>query len=249
MKALNPYLFIHIGLLIRLLRHSQGFHIPEITKAIDTLIVQIENANFQVSLSGSSDLKSFRDNLQKDTNKSRSITSSEVSQLSNMMNVIEKIVYSEAHTKRIYILTEERYSLDLLMNHPEKLFAEKVYNRLPLLARYDLKEGFLCIPFLRTTAAAFHILRATEATLKKYYFTKIKHMRVDTPMWGNMTTHLESRKKRDLSLLRKLDYIRKNYRNPTTHPEAVYTEENIHELLSLCIDVINCMACSFSEEA
>ena len=167
MEALDPYRFIHIGLCIRILMHSRGLAISFIADEARKLLNNLDGAGFQVSSVGTQDLKSFLDKLKTDVNQSRALTEEEVSSLSSIMLVVEKMVFAEAQTKRIYVLTEGRFSLDCLMNHPEKIFASGVFEKLPILARYDLKEGFLCIVFSRPTAAAFHILRATEATLKK----------------------------------------------------------------------------------
>lgn len=35
------------------------------------------------------------------------------------MKTIEKIVYAEASTKSIFVVSEERYSLETLMKYPE----------------------------------------------------------------------------------------------------------------------------------
>ncbi len=62
-------------------------------------------------------------------------------------------------------------------------------------------------------------------------------------MWGNMLKQLVERKKNRLPdpLLECLDNIRKSYRNPTNHPEAVYSVDEAEDLLGLCIDVTNKM--------
>jgi len=58
-----------------------------------------------------------------------------------------------------------------------------------------------------------------------------------------MLRQLVERKKKKLpdTLLESLDYIRKSYRNPTNHPEAVYSLDQAEDLLGLCIDVTNKM--------
>jgi len=151
-------------------------------------------------------------------------------------------VFAEAQTKKIYILSESRFSLDSLINKPWQMFAKGAFICLPKIAAYDVSEAFMCIVLSRATATAFHILRATEATLREYYCQVVKRGRVKQTMWGNMVNHLRTRRKPDESLLQRLDYIRDTYRNPTSHPEARYTIEEAQDLLGLCIDVINAMS-------
>ncbi len=243
----SPYLFIHIGLMIRLLRHAQDFSIRTITKEGETLGRQLETVNFAVSSEGLNELTAFLSQLKQEDKQDRKITAYEVKELSEFMSVVEKIVFAEAQTKKIYILTESRFNLDNLTNNPEQMFAKGAFSRLSRLTAYDVREGFMCIVLSRATAAAFHLLRATEGTLRDYYFNIVKRGRAKKPMWGNMIQHLRSRRKPDESLLQRLDYIRDTYRNPTSHPEARHTIEQAQDLLGLCIDVINVMAKALPE--
>jgi len=60
-------------------------------------------------------------------------------------------------------------------------------------------------------------------------------------MWGNMIIGLNKRRDRKVGLLKRLEYIKDSFRNPTSHPEATYNIEGAQDLLGLCIDVINSM--------
>jgi hypothetical protein len=242
MYDLSPYLFIYIGLIIRLLHHAQGFNIGIIIGEGEKLANNLIQADFAVSSAGLRDLKQFLDELKKEDAPDRIITSEELQRMSDIMLIVEKMVYAEAQTKKIYILTEPRFSLDSLINKPWQMFAKGVFICLPKIAAYDVSEAFMCIVLSRATATAFHILRATEATLREYYCQVVKRGRVKQTMWGNMVNHLRTRRKPDESLLQRLDYIRDTYRNPTSHPEARYTIEQAQDLLGLCIDVINAMS-------
>ena len=238
----SPYLFIHIGLIIRLLRHAQEFKIGEIIGEGEWLAKDLIQADFAVSSAGLRDLKQFLDELKKEDAPDRIITSEELQRMSKIMHIVEKMVFAEAQTKKIYILSESRFSLDSLINKPWQMFAKGAFICLPKIAAYDVSEAFMCIVLSRATATAFHILRATEATLREYYCQVVKRGRVKQTMWGNMVNHLRTRRKPDESLLQRLDYIRDTYRNPTSHPEARYTIEEAQDLLGLCIDVINAMS-------
>lgn len=242
MVSLSPYLFIHIGLDIRLLRHAQDFTVEVILTEAQTLIRNLESANFPVSVAGSFNLKQFVSTLESDADKKRKITSFETASLSSIMHLLENIVYAEAQTKIVYVVGETRFSLESLMEHPDRMFASGVFEKLSPISKFDLFEGFNCLVFSRATAGAFHILRGTESILRSYYQTKIKRGREQQPMWANMVNALNAKRNKNGNLLQKLDFIRVNYRNPTAHPDAVYSTENLQDLIGLCIDVINAMA-------
>ena len=43
-------------------------------------------------------------------------------------------------------------------------------------------------------------------------------------------------------LLNNLDNIRQSFRNPTQHPEKIYDIQEVQDLWSLCVDVVNRMS-------
>ena len=61
-------------------------------------------------------------------------------------------------------------------------------------------------------------------------------------MWGNMLDGLMARRGHDDKLLERLKYIKDTFRNPTSHPETVYTLTEAQDLVGICIDVVNRMA-------
>src|SRR5580704_15255734 len=61
------------------------------------------------------------------------------------------------------------YDTRLLMTRPEEKFPERVRSILPPQVLADLKQAASCLAFDIPTACAFHVCRATEALLLKYY--------------------------------------------------------------------------------
>lgn len=237
MQTINPYLFIIIGLGIRALRHCGGLTYSFIVTEGERLTESLKNVNFQVSIAGSLKLKDF---IEKNKHKQPNtiLTEAEATELYSIMGEIEQMVYAEAQTKYILVASEKRYNIDNLLNFPENMFMPEVFLKLPILAQYDLGEGFICLAFSRATASAFHVLRATEAVLKELYFLKIKRGRDKLPTWGSMTDALKKRRDADQKLIERLDYIRLKHRNPTDHPDLIYNVEDAEDLLGLCIEVI-----------
>jgi len=240
MEIENPYKFIAIGLGIRALMHCVGFSRNFLIQEAEKLITIIKNVGFPVSSMGTLELETFVEELKKTS--ISALNSKESKELNAIMKKLERIVWAEAKTKSIFIVSEKRYSIDMLLNHPENIFQEGIFSSLNNLARYDFTEGLLCFVCSRPTACSFHILRSMEGILKDVYFKKIKKSeREKYPMLGNMIKGLRN-KRIDQTLLDRLDYIRLNYRNPTDHPQDVYTIDDAGNIIGICVEVIDKMA-------
>lgn len=244
MKIDTSYRFIAIGLAVRLLKHITGKEPASfVTRHIDGLVVQLEAVNFQVSLAGLSELKQINEEL-KEVKKHKKLSEQMVSQISREMTLAEKVIHAEAKTKNVYTLPERRFNSDFLLNHPQNILREGVFEKLSDTAKVDIKSACRCVLFGEATAAAFHILRASEEILKQYYFHHKKHNRLEKPMWGPMTTELRNKRRNKPSdvILDSLDLVRISYRNPTQHPNAVYDIDEVQDLFGVCVDLINKMA-------
>lgn len=246
MHSINCYEYISVGLDLRILRYVKSSALKKSVKNTITQLAEgLKEINFSVSLayldstSYSRMMKLFED-LQ-DTDQIGDDLKGKVKLFSERL---EPVVFAEACTKTIYVLPERRFNTDILLNKPDNLLANGIYERLDDIARIDISSSCKCILFGEATAAAFHILRATESVLKRYYFIHRQRKRLEKPMWGPMIEQLraKTRNKPPSVLLDSLDVIRLNYRNPTQHPQAIYTIDSAQDLLGVCLDVIGKMA-------
>jgi len=171
------------------------------------------------------------------------LSSSLVSDIKEEFSGLEKVVFAEAITKKIYVLPNRRFNTEYLLSEPSKLLKNGAFEKLEEIARIDFSSSCRCILFGEATAAAFHILRATESVLKSYYFHHRRKDRLKTPMWGPMTQQLRAKSKNKPSetLLNSLDLVRTAYRNPTQHPEAIYEIDSAQDLFGVCLDLIGKM--------
>lgn len=164
-----------------------------------------------------------------------------VPRIRDAMNELRPTLEAEARGMIAYILSERRYRIDHLIKYPDQLFASGVFAKLPELSRTDFSEAGKCLAFERPTAAAFHLLRGIEGTLRHYYCAKIRRKRT-TLMWGPMIHSMRSMPKRfPKILLNHLDHIRDGFRNPTAHPEKVFDIDEAQDLFAICIDAANRM--------
>ena len=244
----NCYSYIQIGLAIRLLRNvSKTSKKKTALSTIKTLKECLEEGNFEVTIAAMNSIRYIEmvEDLEELEEDSSTIGEALCNRVMREFNTIESIVFAESSIKKMYILPSRRFNFDYLLNNPEKLFADGVYSKLVDIAQHDINSACRCLLFGEATAAAFHILRATEAVLKSYYFHHRKTNRLSKPMWANMLDQLraKTRNKPPVALLSSLDLIRDAYRNPTQHPEATYEIDSAQDLFGVCLDVIGKMGC------
>ncbi|MFI6855990.1 hypothetical protein [Streptomyces sp. NPDC050416] len=170
------------------------------------------------------------------------LTADEASEINEGANSLRETLLAETEGYESYVVTDKRYPIETLLAHPERLMTPGVFQALPPIAQYDFKEAGRCIAFELPTAAAFHLMRGTEDTLKYFYCEVIKQKRVAF-MWGPMIKSLKEKKRNPppAVLLTNLDNLRVEFRNPTQHPEKVYDIHEVQDLLSLSVDVVNRM--------
>src|SRR6202012_2778908 len=131
-----------------------------------------------------------------------------------------------------------------LLTDPAALFAPGIFHSLDSGSAYDLSEACRCLAFECSTAAAFHMMRGTEATLRHFYCYVVRRSRLpkERRMWGPMVEAMRKRSSPpSKALLDNLDAIRHNFRNPTQHPDAIFSIDQSQDLLGLVIPVINTM--------
>lgn len=150
---------------------------------------------------------------------------------------------------KAFVTNTKRIAIENLLGGMRSLFNPGVFEKFPEIAAYDFSEAGKCIAFERPTAAAFHILRGTEANLRHYYRSMVRQNRVKSEMWGAIVADLKVRNqtKKYAVLNNHLDNIRASFRNPTQHPEAIYDIHECQDLLSVCIDVNNRMFKAIAE--
>lgn len=164
-------------------------------------------------------------------------------ELREVMESIRNTLFAEAEGNIAFIVTDKRIDIKKLLSDIPGLFALHVYSRLPEIAQKDFTQAGRCISFELPTAAAFHLLRGTEAILRHFYLCIVKRKRVKPLLWGPMVQALRARRKPPNEiLLNNLDNIRHSFRNPTLHPEKCYDIDQVQDLFSLCVDVVNRMA-------
>ena len=241
----NTYVYIQIGLCLRLLRNVTVSDKAKLSSSsIESLKTALQKGNFDVSISAMQSSK-FSDLFEslKGVDELKPLPPDIVSSIREEFSKLENVVFAEALIKKIYVLPSRRFNTEYLLSDPKQLLKSGSYEKLAEIAKTDFSSSCRCILFGEATAAAFHILRATESVLKSYYFHHRRQKRLAKPMWGQMIDQLRLKTKNrpPESLLTSLDLVRTAYRNPTQHPEAIYEIDSAQDLFGVCLDVIGKM--------
>jgi hypothetical protein len=125
------------------------------------------------------------------------------------------------------------YSTLALLNKPEAMFLDQA-KELPSETLREIREAGKCLAFGLATAAGFHLLRAVESVLRKYY--DVLSENAPRPERASMGVYLDAilqLPKVDKDLESVLRQIKKLHRDPIAHPEAALTVPQAVSLLGL----------------
>ena len=197
MIEINTYSYVEIGLVIRYLRSIENITIKEALEQIKRLHSLLTAVNFNVSIAGMTSLNRYAKELE-ELPQEKDLTQEQLRNFHNLVGNLESIIFAEAHTKKAFFVTDKRYNINFLLYEPWKIFPDGIFSNLPKISQVDFFLGCRCIAFELGTAAAFHILRATEAVLRELYLKKIKKKILDKKQrtWGPMIKALKEKKKR-----------------------------------------------------
>jgi len=106
-----------------------------------------------------------------------------------------------------------------LLNGPEEFFQQNpsIWNNLPTIQKEDLQDFIKCYLNQAWTSAGIMAMRVIESAVRDYY-KKITNSELSN--WYDILANLKGKyPNANKNLIKRLDYIRKNVRNPLAHPE------------------------------
>ena len=209
---------------------------------LDQLFSHLADLNLKVTTRAAWRLRPLRDELAASEQLAK-LTLDQANRLRLLIKELRLTIEAELQGLDAFVPTPKRLDVRALMDDVSQLFAPGIFAKLPVVARVDLSEAGRCLAMERPTAAAFHMLRGTEAVLRAFYHTLAKRKRNAT-MWGPIVADLRRRRSANEQsiVLNHLDHIRVAFRNPTAHPEKFYDIQEAQDLWSICADAINRMA-------
>ena len=249
MKPISIFLYIHLGALHwNLVRLSGSINDIKgesgVLPALLDLKQHLVEAGLPVTLAAGWKLWELAAEIEKDQ-KLENISPEMSIKISKLAYSIEPTLIAESSGKIAYLITDKRLDIEKLLHNQSALLAPDIFNMLPAICVNDFLSACKSIAYELPTAAAFHILRCAEGTLRHFYLGVIKQKRLQpgNRTWGAMVLQMRRKKTNSppVELLDTLDNIRINFRNPTNHPEKIFDIEEVQDLFGLCVDAINRM--------
>ena len=130
-----------------------------------------------------------------------------------------------------------------LVEDAEHMFSEEVRLWLSDQAIVDIRQAGRCLAFELSTAAGFHLARAVEDAIRKYYATIAGtpyDTRTQSRSWAKYISALKS-KGADEKVLSALDQMRDLHRNPISHPDTNLETDDAMMLVGLAQSAIVAM--------
>jgi len=165
-------------------------------------------------------------------------------------NEFETVLRNECQLMDTYFVTKKgAYSTIDLVEHAHYQVPEPTRGKLPDETKKDLDQAGKCIAFDVPTAAAFHLLRGTEAVIRQYYDAVVPGPKRASGKMRNWGAYLRllSRHQGDEKVISLLTHMKDMYRNPVLHPEETYDDERVQVLFGLCVSAIVLIKTALSE--
>lgn len=152
--------------------------------------------------------------------------------ISSNLSTFEAVLGAELSLVPLYVVTPKAgYDMPTLIESGSLCFPQDVVMKIPEALK-DLGEGTRCIAFELFTAAGFHLHRANESVLRRYWDAVTNG--APRPTSRNMGDYLNAMNQKgvgDAKVKAALKDLKDLHRNPLTHPDD--SIDNIDEAVAL----------------
>lgn len=155
---------------------------------------------------------------------------------------LDPILQGELGVQNSYIVRPKRaYDIELLIEDATHIFSDAVRVSLASIERYDIQQAGKCLAFEVPTAALFHVFRAADSVLRRYY----RHIMGSEPQlkmrnWGAYIKKLRGCGANE-KILSALEQMKDLHRNPIVHPEAEASMDEALSYIGIAESVISVM--------
>ncbi len=166
-------------------------------------------------------------------------------QLVNKAKEFQTVLSAELQKLETYHVTQKGiYDTTALIARTENVLPASMLRKIDQKVVIELRESGKCLAFDCATASGFHIMRATELIIHKYYIHVCKpksKRRLDS--WGAYIAKLDqlgnSETKEIVAILRQ---IKDRHRNLIMHPETILSVDEAFTLFEVAQGAIIAMA-------
>jgi hypothetical protein len=157
----------------------------------------------------------------------------------------ETVLSEELVTSSAYSATKKGiYSTADLIENAEKAFPVSVIGKFSEDTIREIQEAGKCLAFDMATACAFHMMRATEEVMHRYYVSACKPKpQRKLENWGAYIGELKKSGKAEVKeVVAMLQQIKDRHRNLIMHPEIVLSIDEAFTLFEIAQGAIIAMA-------
>lgn len=157
----------------------------------------------------------------------------------------QTVLIAELETLASYYVTQKAiYSTTGLIERAENILPEHVLKKISTDIKEEIRQSGKCLAFDVATASAFHIMRATEAVIHKYYLHVCQpESEKRLQAWGAYITELKKSPKPEVQeVVAILQQIKDRHRNLIMHPEIVLSPDEAFTLFEIAKGAIIAMA-------
>jgi hypothetical protein len=154
--------------------------------------------------------------------------------ITSALTAYETVLGAELSLIPLYVVTQKSgFDTEILVSNGAFCFPSDIWAKVPE-AIGDLQQATKCIAFEVFTAAGFHLHRANEAVLQRYW--DVVSQGADRPKSRNMGDYLNEMKTKNIGdekVRAALKDLKDLHRNPLIHPEqSIDTLDEIVSLMS-----------------
>lgn len=152
---------------------------------------------------------------------------------------LRTLLHGELAVQSTYHIWPKRaFNVDLLIERATSLFSEEVQHWMIENERYNISQAGKCIAFETPTAAGFHLVRAAESVIRRYYKVGVgTEPALKRRNWGAYIKKIK-RCGGEARVIHALEQIKELHRNPVIHPEVVLSLEEAISLIGIIESVI-----------
>lgn len=174
-----------------------------------------------------------------------------VASLEERLRQFEAVLAAELQQLETFVTAQKGiFDTKSLVENAENIFSNKVRTWLSEQAVTDIRQAGRCLAFELSTAAGFHLARAVEDSIRKYYEEiagEPYDLKKQHPNWRDYIKALEEIGA-DAKVTNPLDQMRQQYRNPISHPDVNLETDDVMTLVGLVQSAIVAMATSSPEK-
>jgi hypothetical protein len=150
------------------------------------------------------------------------------------------LLHGELAVQSVYHIWPKRaFDTNLLIDKATALFSKEIQTWFTAEETYNIEQAGKCIALEVPTAAGFHLVRAAESVIRRYYAIVVgKEPAKKMRNWGVYIKGLQECGA-DPKIIHALDQIRDLHRNPVIHPEVTLTLEEAISLVGIIESIIS----------